>query len=293
MRGNSCARPQAAVPAVSENHPPVDRLLGGQHCGWLPEIRSEVSAPARLCPRNVAENRTLSSLLILGSGGRRLRTRACLSVERVRLRRALPAPAKEPQVPWNLLLLPPLRTTGTTNPSAGASRDHRGAAPSPRANLASETHPSSRAATKAAWTASPMRGSSCARPQAACRLFGRRALRTRAQAQAATTAAQRRRLAPTLHQKRTPAVEPPPRRRGLRRPCAAAAARGLRPPAASSDDGHCEPERRRKPRPPRRSAVASRQPCTRNAPQQSSRHLGGVDCVAYARQQLAAASGCT
>ncbi len=102
----------------------------------------------------------LSSLLILGSGGWRLRTRACLSVERVRLRRALPAPAKEPQVPWNLHLLPPLRTTGTANPNAGASRDHRGAAPSPRTNLAPETHPSGQAATTAAQPASPQRGSS-------------------------------------------------------------------------------------------------------------------------------------
>ena len=42
-----------------------------------------------------------------------------------------------------------------------------------------------------------------------CRPFGRRALRTRAQAQAATTAAQRRRLVPTLHQKRTTAGKPP------------------------------------------------------------------------------------
>ena len=67
----------------------------------------------------------------------------------------------------------------------------------------------------------------------------------------------------------------------------------LEPPfaAAPSDDGHCEPERRRKPRPPRRSAVISHQPYTRNVSQQSSRHLGGVDCVAYARQQLRAASG--
>ena len=63
-----------------------------------------------------------------------------------------------------------------------------------------------------------------------CRPFGRRTLRTRAQAQAATTAAQRHHLAPTPHQKRTPAVEPPPRRRRLRCPCAAAVARGLRPP---------------------------------------------------------------
>ena len=75
-----------------------------------------------------------------------------------------------------------------------------------------------------------MRGSSCARPQAACRPFGRRALLVPWQAQAATTAAKRRRLAPALQQKRTPAVEPPPRRRRLRRPYAAAVARGLRPP---------------------------------------------------------------
>ena len=51
--------------------------------------------------------------------------------------------------------------------------------------------------------------------------------------------------------------------------------------AASSDEGRCEPERRRKPRPPRHSAVASNKPCIRNAPQQSSRHHGGVDCVPY------------
>ena len=57
----------------------------------------------------------------------------------------------------------------------------------------------------------------------------------------------------------------------------------LEPPfaAASSDEGRCEPERRRKPRPPRHSAVASNKPCIRNAPQQSSRHHGGVDCVPY------------
>ena len=217
-----------------------------------------------------------------------------------------------------------------------------------------------------------MRGSSCALPQAACRPFGRRALRTQAQAQAATTAAQRHHLAPTPHQKRTPAVEPPPRRRRLRRPCAAAVARGLRPPfrlfprtirpltaywAVNITDGSrkfarklarppdfvrgtwmrfgelssllilgsggrsygrgpvfpsnglgygglcphpprnlrflgfsicCRPfgrrtllsHGRRKPLPQWRSAVASCQPYTRNAPQQSSRHQGGVDCVA-------------
>ena len=181
----------------------------------------------------------LSSLLILGSGGRRLRTRACLSVERVRLRRALPAPAKEPQVPWILHLLPPLRTTGTANPSAGASRDHRGAAPSPRPNRAPEPHPSGQAPTTGAQTASPLRGSDCARPQAACRLFGRRALRTRTQAQAATTAAQRRPLAPTSPQKRTPAGKRRPPARRPRRPSAAAAGSGHCPPASPLRGSDC------------------------------------------------------
>ena len=84
--------------------------------------------------------------------------------------------------------------------------------------------------TSAAQTASLTRGSNCIRPQAACRLCGRRALRIPAQAQAITTMAQRHRLAPSSHQKRTPAVEPPPWRRGLRHPNAATTARGLRPP---------------------------------------------------------------
>ena len=57
----------------------------------------------------------------------------------------------------------------------------------------------------------------------------------------------------------------------------------LEPPfaAASSDEGRCETERRRKPLPQWRSAVSYAQPRTRNVPQQSSRHHGGVDCVPY------------
>ena len=74
--GSSCARPQAAIPAVSENHPPVDRLLGGQHCGWLSEIRSEVSAPALMAPRYLGTIRKVSSLLFSGSGGLGLRLEA-------------------------------------------------------------------------------------------------------------------------------------------------------------------------------------------------------------------------
>ena len=168
MRGSSCAQPQAAVPAVSENHPPVDRLLGGQHCGWLSEIRSEVSAPARLCPRNV--DAIWGAFVPTDSWfGRAEVTDEGLSFRR------------------------------TSQATAGSARTRQGTSGS---------------------------------------------------------------------------LEPPFA-------------------AAPSDDGHCEPKRRRKPRPPRHSAVASHQPHTRNVSQQSSRHLGGVDCVAAARQQLRAASGRT
>ena len=51
----------------------------------------------------------------------------------------------------------------------GASRDHRGAAPSIRTSSAPETHPSGQAVTTTAQTAPPKRGSSCARPQPAVR----------------------------------------------------------------------------------------------------------------------------
>ena len=229
MRGSSCARPQAAVPAVSENHPPVDRLLGGQHCGWLSEIRSEVSTPARLCPRNVdaiwgafvptdswfgraeVTDEGLSfrrtSQATAGSARTRQGTSGSLEPPFAAApsddghcepkRRRKPRPPRRSAVishqprPRNAPQrasadhrradrvayarqqlraasgrLPPLRTTGTANPSAGASRDHRGAAPSPRTNLTPETHPSSRAATTAAWTAPSKRGSDCAQPQA-------------------------------------------------------------------------------------------------------------------------------
>ena len=163
MRGNICAQPQAAVPAVSENHPPVDRLLGGQHCGWLSEIRSEVSAPARLCPRNV--DAIWGAFVPTDSWF----GRAEITDEGLSFRR-------------------------TDWATAGSARTRQGTSGS---------------------------------------------------------------------------LEPPFA-------------------AASSDDGHCEPARRRKPRPPRRSAVASHQPYTRNAPQRASADHRRADRVAHARQQLAA-----
>ena len=62
--------------------------------------------------------------------------------------------------------------------------------------------------------------------------------------------------------------------------------------AASSDERRFFTRRRRKPRPSRRSAVSSLFASTRNAPQRSSRHHGGADRVAQARQQLRAGSAC-
>ncbi len=74
---------------------------------------------------------------LIRAGGER--AKAAFSSNGLGLRRALPAPAKEPKVPWILLLLPPLRTNAASSPDAGASRDHRGAAPSVRSSPAPET----------------------------------------------------------------------------------------------------------------------------------------------------------
>ena len=96
MSGNICAQPQAAVPAVSENHPPVDRLLGGQRADGSRKFARKLARPPliiRDAQRKIGE---LPALLILDSGGLEIRTMVILNVERVRLRRALPAPAKEP-----------------------------------------------------------------------------------------------------------------------------------------------------------------------------------------------------
>ena len=58
------------VPAVSRARRRIERLRGVQFCRRALEIRSEVSAPARLVPRRWAEKRGGLSLLGFGSGGR-------------------------------------------------------------------------------------------------------------------------------------------------------------------------------------------------------------------------------
>ena len=124
----------------------------------------------------------------------------CVNLERQQLGAgsacwALPRPAKEPQVPWILHLLPRLRAKRGANPKTQAQpRDHRGTAPSVRTYLFPETHRSSRAATIAAKTASTLSGSSWVQAQPAgrcpdpprnlrflgfsicCRVFGRNAV---------------------------------------------------------------------------------------------------------------------
>ena len=111
-----CDEWEGDVPAVSNARRRIDRLQGGQHCRSTLEIRSEVSAPALMVPRYLGSVREVSSLLFSGSGGLGLRLEAlgnsrcscpvrayarlnrvpCSSLNGFKLRRALPAPAKEP-----------------------------------------------------------------------------------------------------------------------------------------------------------------------------------------------------
>ena len=84
------------VPAVSRARRRIERLRGVQFCRRALEIRSEVSAPARLVPRRWAEKKRRVTPLGIWFGRAEGRTKAILNVEGVRLRRALPAPAKEP-----------------------------------------------------------------------------------------------------------------------------------------------------------------------------------------------------
>ena len=63
-------RGERDVPAVSRARRRIERLRGVQFCRRALEIRSEVSAPARLVPRRWAEKRGGLRLLGFGSGGR-------------------------------------------------------------------------------------------------------------------------------------------------------------------------------------------------------------------------------
>ena len=55
---------EVSVPAVSMARRRIERLQGVQFCRRTMEIRSEVSAPARLCPQCSSKNWRLSSLMI-------------------------------------------------------------------------------------------------------------------------------------------------------------------------------------------------------------------------------------
>ena len=97
QHGSSRARPQAACRSGCFQYPLVCCPPTGRPTDqWVLKIRSEVSAPARLWPRSVD---AIGGALVpdgswFGRAGKR--TKAILYVGRVKPRRALPAPAKEP-----------------------------------------------------------------------------------------------------------------------------------------------------------------------------------------------------
>ena len=167
----------------------IERLRGVQFCRRTMEIRSEVSRPPDWFRPAWLENWNVSSLLLSGFGRAGVTDecdcaffRACSAPFRRNNPSARP-PSTNEQSHGGLCPLPPrnlrflgssfrCRPFGRTNippRNAGASRDHRGAAPPPRTSLTPETHPSGQAPTTGAQTASPQRGSSCARPQPARR----------------------------------------------------------------------------------------------------------------------------
>ena len=74
-RVSSCARPQAAVPAVSMARRRIERLQGVQFCRHTMEIRSEVSGPPDCVRGAWTEKEAFVRLLIFGSGGLGLRRR--------------------------------------------------------------------------------------------------------------------------------------------------------------------------------------------------------------------------
>ena len=73
LRVSSCARPQAAVPAVSMARRRIERLQGVQFCRRTMEIRSEVSGPPDCVRGAWTEKEAFVRLLIFGSGGLGLR----------------------------------------------------------------------------------------------------------------------------------------------------------------------------------------------------------------------------
>ena len=93
---------EAGVPAVSMARRRIERLQGVQFCRRTMEIRSEVSGPPDCVRGAWTEKEAFVRLSIFGSGGLGLRAKALsifpcmLFAQRLRPRRALPAPAKEP-----------------------------------------------------------------------------------------------------------------------------------------------------------------------------------------------------
>ena len=180
---------EAGVPAVSMARRRIERLRGVQFCRRTMEIRSEVSRPPDWFRPAWLEDWSVSSLLLSGFGRAGVTDEcdcaffhACSAPFRRNNPSARPPSTNEqshgglcPHPPRNLRFLGssfrcrPFGRTNVPPRNAGASRDHRGAAPPPRTSPASETHPSGQAVTTTAQTAPPQRGSNWVQAQPARR----------------------------------------------------------------------------------------------------------------------------
>ena len=159
---------ETGVPAVSMARRRIERLRGVQFCRRTMEIRSEVSRPPDWFRPAWLEDWSVSSLLLSGFGRAGATDecvcaffRACSAPFRRNNPSARPPSTNEqshgglcPHPPRNLRFLGssfrcrPFGRTNVPPRNAGASRDHRGAAPPPRTSPAPETHPSGQAPPK-------------------------------------------------------------------------------------------------------------------------------------------------
>ena len=180
---------EAGVPAVSMARRRIERLRGVQFCRRTMEIRSEVSRPPDWFRPAWLEDWRVSSLPLSGFGRAGATDecdcaffRSCSAPFRRNNPSARPSSTNEqshgglcPHPPRNLRFLGssfrcrPFGRTNVPPRNAGASRDHRGAAPSIRTSPAPETHPSGQAVTTTAQTAPSQRGSNWVQAQPARR----------------------------------------------------------------------------------------------------------------------------
>ena len=156
------------VPAVSRARRRIERLRGVQFCRRAREIRSEVSAPARLCPRRRAEKkrRVNASWDLVRAGG--VMARRGTALEELGYGGLCPHPLRKLSFLRTFLLLLPLWTNVV--PRLNRRRKPRPPRRSAVALYFACTRNcilSGQAATTAAQPASLKRGSDCVQAQPA------------------------------------------------------------------------------------------------------------------------------